>query len=105
MGEWEHSEMLFLTLPRVGPIGSSYDVSLLGGWPPRGVILNVSRRSVRAHGFGTLPHQAEIWFITWCPQICGTLGRLCGEDVIFHVSSYMELCFFREKHAIYTNIT
>ena len=31
MGEWEHSEMLFLTLPRVGPIGSSYDVSLLGG--------------------------------------------------------------------------
>ena len=42
-----------------------------GGRPPRGVILNVSQRSVRAHGFGTLPHQAEIWFITRCPQLSG----------------------------------
>ena len=74
MGEWDHSEMLFLTLPLVGHKGCNLIVRCvtLGGRPPGGVILNVSQRSVLAHGFGTLPHQAKIWFITRCPQISGS---------------------------------
>ena len=48
--------MLFLTLPLVGPVGSSYKMFHARGRNLLGPVL--------AHGSGTLPHQAEIWFIT-----------------------------------------
>ena len=92
VGQWEHSEMLFLTQPLVSSVESSCVIyHAQGARPPRGVIFNVPRRPVLAHSFGTLLHQAEIWFITRCPQICGSWGRLYGEDVVYDVSSDMQL--------------
>ena len=65
--------MLYPSLPQVGHEMCDVlsCVCYSGGQPPRGVILNISQRSVLAHCFGTLPHQAEIWFITRCPQLSG----------------------------------
>ena len=73
MEEWEHSEMLYPSLPQVGHelCDLLSWVCYSGGPPPRGVILNVFRRPMLSHGFGTLPHQAEIWFITRCQQLSG----------------------------------
>ena len=61
----------------------------IGRLPPKGNIVHVSYRSVPTHSLGTLPHQTEIWFITWCPQICGS-----WDGCMVRTSYTMSLLFF-----------